>query len=182
MNKYEFYVKLRAALEYNGYDAQYVEKTIDYYKEIVEDRMEDGASEAEAVASVGSVKSIVAAVRAENDPAEKTGKKEMTSLQKTGAETVKTLITIGQVLFDIIWYVLVFSFGVTAISLAAAGIGGLFISFVQLFMAGFATFLIWLGTSFVGFGGGVLLGYLVILMVRLGKSLNKFLTIYKRTH
>ena len=52
MNKYEFYVKLRAALDSEGYDAQFVEKTIEYYKEMIEDRIEDGATEKEAVASL----------------------------------------------------------------------------------------------------------------------------------
>ena len=57
MNKAEFLEKLRAAL--GGLPQSDIEEKVGFYSEMIDDRMEDGLSEEEAVATVGSVEEIV---------------------------------------------------------------------------------------------------------------------------
>ena len=57
MNKQEFLKALRAGL--SGLPQEDAEERLSFYSEMIDDRMEDGLSEEEAVASVGSVEEIV---------------------------------------------------------------------------------------------------------------------------
>ena len=63
MNKKEFLAALRAGL--SGLPTEDIQRTLDFYSEMIDDYMEDGMSEAEAVSSVGSVRDIVAQILAE---------------------------------------------------------------------------------------------------------------------
>ncbi|MCQ2458442.1 MAG: DUF1700 domain-containing protein [Clostridia bacterium] len=56
MTRIEFMVALEKALE--GFPRETADETLAYYSEILSDRMEEGADEAEAVASVGTVDEI----------------------------------------------------------------------------------------------------------------------------
>ena len=56
MNKEEFLNRLREALK--GLPAAETEKSALYYAEILDDRMEDGMSEVEAVASLGAPEEV----------------------------------------------------------------------------------------------------------------------------
>lgn len=57
MNKKEFLQKLSERLA--GLPEEDVKKSVDYYDEIIDDRIEDGLSEAEAVEALGSLDEIV---------------------------------------------------------------------------------------------------------------------------
>ena len=57
MNKSEFFKELDKALD--GLPEQDKERIIDYYKEIIADRIESGQDEASAVESVGAIEEIV---------------------------------------------------------------------------------------------------------------------------
>jgi uncharacterized membrane protein len=63
MTKTEFQRALRAAL--SGLPEADVERAVEYYCEMIDDRMEDGVPEAEAVAAVGTVQEIAAQVLGE---------------------------------------------------------------------------------------------------------------------
>ena len=56
MNKTEFIEQLRNALQ--GLSEDDIKKSTDYYEEMIEDRIEDGISEEEAVKGLGSIESI----------------------------------------------------------------------------------------------------------------------------
>jgi uncharacterized membrane protein len=60
MNKYEFLGRLRERLA--GLPPKDIEKSLDYYAEIIADRVEDGMSEEEAVAALGTLDEIVAQI------------------------------------------------------------------------------------------------------------------------
>ena len=60
MNKYEFLGRLRERLA--GLPPKDIEKSLDYYAEIIADRVEDGMSEEEAVAALGTIDEIVAQI------------------------------------------------------------------------------------------------------------------------
>lgn len=56
MNKQEFLLALRGAL--SGLSEADIRSSLDYYAEIIDDQMEEGIPEADAVASLGSVVSV----------------------------------------------------------------------------------------------------------------------------
>ena len=60
MNKGEFLVALRAGL--SGLPQPDVDERVSFYEEMIEDRIEEGMTEEDAVAAVGSVDSIVSQV------------------------------------------------------------------------------------------------------------------------
>lgn len=63
MNKQEFLAALQAGLR--GLPQEDIQHWVDFYREMVEDRMEDGMSEGEAVAALGSVRDVVAQILSE---------------------------------------------------------------------------------------------------------------------
>lgn len=63
MNRQEFFAALRSGL--SGLPQEDVQRTLDFYGEMVDDYMEDGMSEGEAVAAVGPVRDIAAQILAE---------------------------------------------------------------------------------------------------------------------
>lgn len=63
MTKLAFLASLRASLQ--GLPQAELEKTIEYYSEMIDDRMEDGASEEAAVADAGQPEAIAAQVLAD---------------------------------------------------------------------------------------------------------------------
>lgn len=67
MDKREFLGQLREGL--SGLPPKDIEERLTFYSEMIEDGTEEGLSEAEAVAAVGSVQEIVAQVLADTPPA-----------------------------------------------------------------------------------------------------------------
>jgi len=63
MTKLEFLAELRQYLA--GLPLEDIEKSVDYYKESIDDRMEDGLTEEEAVAAMGDTKTIASEILAE---------------------------------------------------------------------------------------------------------------------
>ena len=60
MNKESFLIKLASALA--GLPEEDIEKSLEFYSEMIDDRIEDGLSEAEAVAAVGTIEEIRAQI------------------------------------------------------------------------------------------------------------------------
>ena len=60
MTKNEFLSELKKALE--GLPEEDIEKSLEYYSEMIDDRIEDGLSEEEAVADLGSIEDIRAQI------------------------------------------------------------------------------------------------------------------------
>lgn len=63
MNKREFSDALRREL--NGYPTEEVERSVSFYEEMIDDRVENGMTEEAAVASLGSVEEIAKKIREE---------------------------------------------------------------------------------------------------------------------
>lgn len=70
MNKKEFLAQLHKVL--SGLSKEEIEERLTFYTEMIEDRMEEGLSEEEAVLAVGSVEEIVAQIMADTPPVKKT--------------------------------------------------------------------------------------------------------------
>ncbi len=60
MDRREFTERLRAGL--SGLPEEDIERSVEYYEEIIDDRMEDGTDEREAVAALGPVEDIVSQI------------------------------------------------------------------------------------------------------------------------
>ncbi|MBR4965050.1 MAG: DUF1700 domain-containing protein, partial [Lachnospiraceae bacterium] len=63
MNKAEFLMALRERL--SGLPEEDFNKSIDYYTEMIDDRVEDGMSEEDAVACLGSMDEIITQILSE---------------------------------------------------------------------------------------------------------------------
>ena len=60
MNKREFLEELQKRLA--GLPQSDIEQTIDFYEEMIEERLEEGKSEEEAIAEIGSIEDIVSQI------------------------------------------------------------------------------------------------------------------------
>ncbi len=87
MTKLEFLDGLRKGL--TGMPLEDIEKFVEYYKESIEDRMEDGLSEEEAVAAMGAVEDIAKDILAESPPP---AEKKVVQKRKWGAWEILLLI------------------------------------------------------------------------------------------
>lgn len=98
MRKQEFLDKLKASLwAMPEADKQ---RSLDYYTEMIDDRMEDGLSEEEAVAAVGDLDEIVRQILTESPRPPATIKKEQNKQQKRGLETwMIVLLVLGSPLW-----------------------------------------------------------------------------------
>lgn len=87
MSKAEFLAALRSAL--GKLPEQEIRASLDFYAEAIDDRVEDGASEEEAVAALGDVNAIAAQIIAETPPIPKAVAK-----MKTGSRTANIVLAI----------------------------------------------------------------------------------------
>lgn len=63
MSKFEFIAALRRGLE--GLPQEDIEERVSFYSEMIDDRMEEGLSEGEAVAQIGPVEDVIAQIIAD---------------------------------------------------------------------------------------------------------------------
>lgn len=89
MSKQEFLQQLRYGL--NGLPAQEIEERVSFYMEMIDDKMEEGLSEEEAVKSVGPVDKIVSQILADI-PLSKCIKEKITPKRKLGALEIILII------------------------------------------------------------------------------------------
>jgi len=135
MNKNKFILALREKL--SGLPKEDVEERLYFYSEMIDDRMEDGLSEEEAVFAIGTVDEIAAQILADFPPAKP-------ALQKgKGKKTIKAwevvLIVLGSpiwlslliaafavifTLYVVLWSVIV-SLWAVFVSLIACALGGI---------------------------------------------------------
>lgn len=81
MNREEFLTALREGL--NGLPQEDIDRSVDFYGEMIADSMEDGISETDAAAAVGPVQEIIAQIRSEAAPPKPTdtGEKQKRTLK-----------------------------------------------------------------------------------------------------
>jgi uncharacterized membrane protein len=119
MTKKEFLDKLRLEIRNLPYDE--VEKTITYYEEMISDRVEDGATEAEAVASLGTPESIARDLQAHQPFATIIKRKVEDYKSKRSPESTALIVVLLIVLFPFWFPVLMSALGVIASFFAAIG-------------------------------------------------------------
>ncbi len=109
MTKLEFLAELRQCLA--GLPLEDIEKSVEYYKESMDDRMEDGISEEEAVAAMGDVKEIAKGILAEASLPPVQQKKEKKQKPKSRGWEILLLI-----LGFPLWFPLLMSFAAIVLS------------------------------------------------------------------
>lgn len=157
MNKYEFLAQLRKQLE--SIPEEDARASVDYYAEMIDDRMEEGLSEEAAVAAVGDVKEIARNILAET-PAEQKKPRKISGwvvvLLVLGAPVwLSLLIAAGAVVFSVLvslWSVVICLYA-TTFSLGVSSLGCLLAGFVTMRMP---------GAIFVGLGGAMVCAGLAV--------------------
>ena len=141
MDKFTFLTELRAKLW--PIPEEDAVASVEYYAEIIADRMEEGLTEEEAVAAIGDLEEIVQGILAESPrkPAmEETQKKrrlrwwEITLLILGSPVWIALLIAVAAVIFSVwisLWSVVI-SLYATTVALGASAIGCVFGSFFML--------------------------------------------------
>lgn len=143
MNKAEFLSSLRSAL--SALPAEDVQKSIDYYSEMIDDRIEDGMSEDEAVSEMGDPGKVANDIIAET-PLKTIVKEKIRKRRAPSAGTVVLLILGSPIwlpllivaaimllsFFIVLWALVVIVF-VVALALAAASVGVIILAFKLLF-------------------------------------------------
>ena len=91
MNKQDFITSLRANL--SGLPSQELEERLNFYSEMIDDRIEEGLSEEDAVAEIGSVDSVSSQIIAET-PLVKIAKEKIKSKKRLKAWEI-VLLAVG---------------------------------------------------------------------------------------
>lgn len=155
MNKYEFLGRLRERLA--GLPPKDIDASLDYYAELIADRIEDGMSEEEAVAAMGSIDEIVAQIL------------EDTSLPKLVKEKVrpKRALRTWEILLIVLgfplWFILLVTFAsiifsvlvtigsvIISVFAVAIAVGACALAFIVAGLIGFVTAKVALGTILIG--------------------------------
>lgn len=170
MTKKEFLHELKKELL--GMPEEDITRSIEFYSEMIDDRIEDGKTEEEAVADIGTVKDAVSQILAEI-PITKLIKEKVKKKRKIGAWGIVLLVLGSPIwlsllivafavvlsVYVVIWSVIVSLWAVFA-SLAGVAVGGIFSGVIFVcnsnLLAGIAMFgasLVLAGLSIVSFFG-----------------------------
>ena len=194
MKKKEFLAKLKRGLA--GLPRREVSERLSFYGEMIDDRMEDGASEEDAVASIGDLSEIVSQIRADVSGARTEGKRKTGG---PGAGTVLLLIlgfplwfpllcAFGALLLSlyVVLWSLVLSLWAAVVSLGAGAVGGAFGLVVSFFQGAVPAGLALFGLGLASAGLAILLFYgcleisKVLLRIPLRVTLSIFRKLTKR--
>lgn len=168
MNKAEFLNELKKQI--SEYPAEETEKSMEYYAEMIDDRVEDGMTEAEAIASLGTVESIANQIKCELPITTlvKQRAKEQSKGKKMPAWAIILLILGfplwgGIVIFIlgmiIMFYGLIWSMDImlwsVVVSLGAGALTGIVGFFVSLFRLSLGSAVFYLGAGLLCGGLGI---------------------------
>ena len=177
MTKNEFLEKIRKGLD--GLPTADVERTLDFYKEIIEDRVEEGRTEEEAIAALGDVDLIIENVRKEQEsdsiPAEKKACAVSHGLPEGVKKPLGVLISILSVIYSIVFYSVIIALGMSAIALGGVAISALPAAIVNMFTGTLPQVLLLLGVTAVGASLAILFAICTRLAVKYGRLVSKWL-------
>lgn len=183
MNKSEFILQLRNGL--SGLPQDDVEERLNFYGEMIDDRIEDGLSEEDAVLEMGNINKIISQILAEI-PLSKIVKKKITAKTKPSALTVVLLILGSPIWLSlaIVLFAIIFSLFVVLWSVAVV----LWSVFVSFLLAAVGTLLYGIITCFLKGGviaavilsSALIIGGLSVFMFYISKSVTKLMAILTR--
>ena len=166
MTKNEFLSELKKALE--GLPEEDIEKSLEYYSEMIDDRIEDGLSEEEAVADLGSIEDIRAQI-VKDTPITKIIKEKIKPKRTLSGLEITLLIVGFPIWFPLlasaaatlfsIWvslWAVVISFYAVETAFMASAVGGIIAAVVMLTVGNSLSGLFLLGCSLASVGLGIL--------------------------
>ena len=176
MTKMQFLMSLHDQL--SGLPKDDAEQRLNFYSEMIDDRMEDGMTEAEAVAAIGSVEDIVAQI-IEETPLVKIAREKIRSKRRLKAGEI-TLLALGSP----IWLPLLLAAGAVILVIYAsvwavivslwAGFGALIAGAIAGPLAGIAQTCLWdIPGGMTMLAAGLVCGGLSILMFHGCKGATK---------
>ena len=161
MNKNEFISALGKGLA--GLSCEEQDKWLDFYSEMIEDRIEEGLTEEEAVAAVGNVDAVVDQILSQSKPEKKKKKRELKTWQLVllivGSPLWFSLVVAAaSVVFSLMvaMWAVVISFYAVAVSLLACGLAGVVITPVMMVRGNMGAGLFCLGAGLFCGGLGML--------------------------
>lgn len=180
MTKHEFLEQLRAKV--SGLPKADVEERLHFYSEMIDDRVEEGMTEEEAVAEMGNVDALAKQIKADI-PFFKKAKEKIKSKQSFKAWEIALLVlgapiwlsllvalfAVAFSLYAVLWSVVISAWA-AFVALVAAGFGGLLGGIVLLFV----------GKAFSGIAlvaGGIVCGGLSIFLLFACKAMSKAATL-----
>lgn len=166
MTKAEFLAELRAAI--SGLPEADIEKSLDFYSEMIDDRVEDGLPEEEAVAALGSIEDIktqilkdipiTKIIKEKVKPKRSLSGLEITLLIVGFPIWLPLLISVAAVLLSVyvtLWSVIIVLYSVDLVFFAGA-IAGVLGAIPILLMGNISAMLLMLGSGLVCAGLGIL--------------------------
>ena len=132
MNKEAFLRALRAKL--SGLDREDIERSVEYYSEMIDDRIEDGYTEEAAVRAMGRVQDAADRIFADCSIIKETTKKITRVARESGGRTALLIIS------SPIWVPLLIALGAVVFSLTVALGAVVFSLVISLFAADIALF------------------------------------------
>lgn len=187
MRKQDFIKELRINLSF--LPKEEIEDRISFYSELIDDKIEEGLKEEDAIKSIGSVNEIVDQII--NDmPLSKIAKEKIKPKRKLSALEV-TLIIIGSpiwltlllslvaILFSlyIVGWSVVISIWAIFISLISALVAGIALAIVSLFSNSALVALSYLGATLVILGLTILMHYVCKIMTKVYIKLTKLIVL-----
>ena len=165
MNKQEFLSSLRARLK--GLPKEDIDERINFYEEMINDRIDDGKSEEEAVADIGTVDQIIEEIARET-PLVKLVKEKITPKRKLRVWEIillvlgfplwfplaLTAVILALVFYLLIWVLVIVCYSVE-FALVVSSFGALVAFFAYLFSGGGFNIMC-LGISIMSAGGAFL--------------------------
>ena len=189
MLKYEFLTALRDRLQ--GLPKDELDNRISFYEEMIDDRMDEGKSEEEAVAEIGSVDDVVKQITSETPLLKLVKEKTKTNRALKAWEivliilgfplwfplliTAFVLLLVAYILVWV-WVIVVYS---VELALTATAFGGLVIFFAYLFGGQFN--LLPLAASIMSFGGAILLYFGCVEITKLTIKLSRNIVLKIKT-
>lgn len=167
MKKNQFLTELRNSL--NGLPKESIEDRVSFYDEMIQDKIEDGKSEEEAVAEIGTIKDVSRQIIGDTPLMEIV--KERTKQRKPASAGLILIIVLGFPLwfpllitlfvlvlvgYILLWTGVLVSY-VVELSLGVASIASLVMLFIKMFGGNFSMF--YLGSFILGVGLAILLWF-----------------------
>ncbi|MBQ4072017.1 MAG: DUF1700 domain-containing protein [Clostridia bacterium] len=178
MTKNEFLDKIREGLK--DLSSVDVDRTVDFYKEIIEDRVEEGRTEEEAVAALGDVELIIENVKKENEtdpvPTEAKKPREARGMGEGAKGALGILISIGSIIYSILFYAVIIALGMSAVALGGVAVSSLPAAILSIFSGTLAQVLLMLGVTAIGAALSVVFALCTRLAVKYGRLVSRKLT------
>lgn len=160
MNKQEFLTALERGLA--GLPQEDIRRSVDFYSEMIDDRMDDGASQEEAVAAIGSLEEILGQLCPEPPKAKPRRRMKAWEIvllvigSPVWASLLVAAMCAGAAVYIALWAVLVSLYAVGA-ACAGCGVGGTILALLYLSAGNTAGAVFSVGASLLCWGVAILL-------------------------